>query len=142
MEKVAPAAAMHKTPELEALFLKHKHLGLPLNQLIDVDAFHGQKPLGGAEQPMRGGSRKHAAAHKEQSDDDVWAMMMPHHDAEHARMLKGGHGVPLSGKLSLLITIVTYLRERSGADPSRLRQRAVLCSHHGRNSSPGLQGHP
>lgn len=135
ISKVAPAAAsMHQAPELEALFLKHKHLGLPLDQIVELNAASGQQPLGAVfDHSVRGGNRKHG--HKNADNEDVRAMMMPHEEAEHARLVKGGHGVPLSGELQRLACVPKWLI-------GRLLERAVLCADHHRYPSPGVQGRP
>lgn len=94
------------SPEQEAAFLRNKHLGLPFDYFTD-----GQKPLmgfGGAGRPYRSRKGDHEHKHKHHhehaeglSDEEkelLWAQMVPRGD-ETERILKGGHGVPLSGEL-------------------------------------------
>lgn len=83
-----PDSALRPSPQMEAEFLKHKHLGL-----LHEESVNGQKPLG---------LGRKVKAHKEWDDEDkdqFWAMMVDEGEAGLSkRMLKGGHGVPLSGK--------------------------------------------
>ena len=85
-------AGLRFNPQQEAEWLRHKHMGL-----AHEDASMPQKPLGG----IRGGDRL-ARPGKEDSDEDekFWIQMLDPRDqaAEQERMLKGGHGVPLSGE--------------------------------------------
>ncbi|RXK41414.1 saccharopepsin [Tremella mesenterica] len=89
------ASDFRPTPEQEAEFLRHKHLGQAHEQ-----ALMGQKPLMG----FGGAGRKHKHHEHEGHrvpdliDEDAerfWAQMIGQRDNEK-RVLKGGHGVPLS----------------------------------------------
>ncbi|KAL7419867.1 aspartic proteinase precursor [Cryptotrichosporon argae] len=83
------ASNLRPTPEQEAEFLRHKHLGLLHDE-------NGQKPLmgmGGAGRPVRQG--KHHEAELSDDDKDLfWAQN--HHPSNERHALKGGHGVPLA----------------------------------------------
>jgi len=87
------ASHLRPTPEQEAEFLRHKHLGLAHEE---VD-FNGQRPLMG----LGGKGRKTKGAHHghhEFNDEDkdlYWAQMVER-DGNEKRMIKGPHGVPLS----------------------------------------------
>lgn len=84
------ASNLLPSPEQEAEWLKHKHLGL------SHDESFGQKSLGGF-----GGKGRPFANKPEMTEEEehkFWAQMIRHGDNEK-RMLKGGHGVPLSGEL-------------------------------------------
>ena len=90
---LADASHIRPSPEQEAEFLRHKHLGLAHEE----NQVFGQKPLMG----LGGSGRKtHHHHHEAISDEEknmFWAQMIPEGPNEK-RMLKGGHGVPLSGK--------------------------------------------
>ncbi|OCF45091.1 saccharopepsin [Kwoniella heveanensis CBS 569] len=89
------ASNVRPSPEQEAEWLRHKHLGL-----AHEDNYSGQKPLmgmGGSGRKIKG-EHHHHHSHHEMSDEDrerFWAQMI-HHDGHEKRALKGGHGVPLS----------------------------------------------
>ena len=92
-QSFSPAGAFVPSPAQEAEYLKHKHLGL------EHDDSFPQKPLGGF-----GGSGR-PMKYKEQEltpeeEEKFWAQMVEHGDNQK-RMLKGGHGVPLSGEFEL-----------------------------------------
>ncbi|ORX36348.1 aspartic peptidase domain-containing protein [Kockovaella imperatae] len=70
------------SPELEAEWLRHKHLGL-------AGDFNGQKAFGGI------GRKVSQAAEKVIDEAEYWIQMVEKRDNEE-RMMKGGHGVPLS----------------------------------------------
>lgn len=83
------ASHLRPTPEQEAEFLRHKHLGLAHEQ----SEIFGQKPLMGL-----GGSGRKLHNYESLSDEEkhrYWAQMVGEGGNEK-RMLKGGHGVPLS----------------------------------------------
>jgi saccharopepsin len=83
-------ADFRPSPEMEAEFLKHKHLGFQTPEWMDSI---GQKPLMG----FGGEGRKMPSLPEvdEEARDKFWAMMMGENNNQK-RMLKGGHGVPLS----------------------------------------------
>jgi saccharopepsin len=80
------------SPEMEAEFLKHKHLGFQTPEWLDSI---GQKPLMG----FGGEGRKMPSLSEvdEEAREKFWAMMMGENHNQK-RMTKGGHGVPLSSK--------------------------------------------
>jgi saccharopepsin len=88
-----PNSDLRPSPQMEAEFLKHKHLGL-----LHEDSINGQKPLG---------LGRKVKGHKKWDDDDkdlFWAMMQDDQEGGmEKRMVKGGHGVPLSGKCRHLL---------------------------------------
>lgn len=96
------ASHVRPSPEQEAEFLRHKHLGLAHEE---SETF-GQKPLMG----FGGSGRKfhHQNSEHEGLDDEererFWAQMIGEGGNEK-RMLKGGHGVPLSGERSSSILL-------------------------------------
>lgn len=94
-----PGSDLRPSPQMEAEFLKHKHLGLAHEEF-----FNGQKPLGlGA--GGKGRKVKESEKWNDEDKDRFWAMMIDEDEEESGlgkRMLKGGHGVPLSGKLHFL----------------------------------------
>lgn len=87
---------------MEAEYLKYKHTGA---ELLGEDY---QKPLmgfGGAGRPAPSKEHKHHHHHHDDKhhhhhhdDDELWAQMIQPRESEHERILKGGHGVPLSGE--------------------------------------------
>jgi saccharopepsin len=79
------------SPEMEAEFLKHKHLGFQTPEWLESI---GQKPLMG----FGGEGRKMPSLSEvdEEAREKFWAMMMGDNQNQK-RMVKGGHGVPLSG---------------------------------------------
>jgi hypothetical protein len=79
------------SPEMEAEFLKHKHLGFQTPEWLESI---GQKPLMG----FGGEGRKMPSLSEvdEEAREKFWAMMMGDNHNQK-RMVKGGHGVPLSG---------------------------------------------
>jgi saccharopepsin len=81
------------SPEMEAEFLKHKHLGFQTPEWLEN---MGQKPLMG----FGGEGRKMPSLSEvdEEAREKFWAMMMGDNHNQK-RMLKGGHGVPLSSEL-------------------------------------------
>ncbi|KAK1920970.1 aspartic peptidase domain-containing protein [Papiliotrema laurentii] len=82
------ASNLAPSPQQEAEWLRHKHLGLQ-------DALLDQRPLGGF--GGKGRPAHHAHQHDgmtEEEEHKFWAQMIRHRDSE--RILKGGHGVPLS----------------------------------------------
>ena len=89
------ASDVRPSPEQEAEWLRHKHLGASHEETF------GQKPLMG----LGGKGRKtkskdhhhHEKPEADEEDERYWAQMINHNGAQK-RMLKGGHGVPLSGK--------------------------------------------
>lgn len=91
-------ADFRPSPEMEAEFLKHKHLGFQMPEWADSI---GQKPLMG----FGGEGRKMPSLSEvdEEARDKFWAMMMGDGQGNQKRMVKGGHGVPLSGTLSKLL---------------------------------------
>ncbi|WWD16697.1 hypothetical protein CI109_101127 [Kwoniella shandongensis] len=86
------ASNLRPSPQQEAEWLRHKHLGLAHEESVN-----GQKPMMG----MGGSGRKIKGEHHGQPDitdedrEKYWAQMI-HHDDNEKRTLKGGHGVPLS----------------------------------------------
>ena len=82
------------SPEMEAEFLKHKHLGFQTPEWLEN---MGQKPLMG----FGGEGRKMPSLSEvdEEAREKFWAMMMGDNHNQK-RMLKGGHGVPLSSESS------------------------------------------
>lgn len=78
---------------MEAEFLKHKHLGFQTPEWLDSI---GQKPLMG----FGGEGRKMPSLSEvdEEAREKFWAMMMGENHNQK-RMVKGGHGVPLSSTL-------------------------------------------
>ncbi|KAK8861397.1 hypothetical protein IAR55_002216 [Kwoniella newhampshirensis] len=86
------ASNLRPSPQQEAEWLRHKHLGLAHEESVN-----GQKPMMG----MGGSGRKLKGEHQtppELNDEDrekYWAQMI-HHNGNEKRTLKGGHGVPLS----------------------------------------------
>lgn len=95
------ASHIRPTPEQEAEFLRHKHLGLAHEETF------GQKPLlgfGGSGRPPKPQHKHHGMS--DEDKDLFWAQMMPREEGGvEKRMLKGGggHGVPLSGMLDDLL---------------------------------------
>ncbi len=93
---------LRPSPEQEAEFLRYKHLGLAHE---DSETF-GQKPLMGF-----GGSGRKLQHHKdgkhshgfEDEDKDLFWAQMSGKGGNEKRMLKGGHGVPLSGGSCFLV---------------------------------------
>lgn len=81
LKKQPPAAHLAVSPELEAQYLKHKHLGL-------LDGHEGQMPF------MSGGRRHPKDISGE--DDTLWAQMIE--EENNIIDYKGGHGVPLSSE--------------------------------------------
>jgi saccharopepsin len=80
---------LRPTPEQEAEYLRHKYLGLQ-------HSGDEQRPLGGF-----GGAGRPAKHIPEMHEDDMdkfWAQMIPKRGDNEKRMLKGGHGVPLSSE--------------------------------------------
>jgi hypothetical protein len=115
------------SPEMEAEFLKHKHLGFQTPEWLDSI---GQKPLMG----FGGEGRKMPSLSEvdEEAREKFWAMMMGENHNQK-RMTKGGHGVPLSSKsINPLCSI--------SAKTVRLHERPVLCSYYCRYPSPRVQG--
>jgi saccharopepsin len=91
---------LRPTAEQEAEFLRFKHLGLTHEQ---AEHFNGQKPMMG----LGGKGRKTKQVEHGMSDEDkdrFWAQMIPSGGNEK-RMLKGPHGVPLSGMLQLFLDV-------------------------------------
>jgi saccharopepsin len=118
------ASNLRPSPEQEAEFLRHKHLGLAHEEA----EFNGQKPMMG----FGGKGRKtKGSQHQGLSDEDkdlFWAQMVDRTGNEK-RMLKGPHGVPLSGELICSI----------GAEV-RLHERSILRPYHHRYTTSGVQG--
>jgi hypothetical protein len=56
------------------------------------------------------------------------------HGDENERILKGGHGVPLSGESA------DVCRVTLGADVDRLHECPVLCPDNARDPASGVQG--
>lgn len=84
------ASNLYPSPEQEAAYLRAKHLGLSLDG-------NDQKPLGGF-----GGRGRPAPAGEmpmtEEEEKKYWAQMIREDTGLGKRVLKGGHGVPLSGE--------------------------------------------
>ena len=84
------ASNLYPTPEQEAAYLRAKHLGLNLDG-------NDQKPLGGfggRGRPMPAGEMPLT----EEEEKKYWAQMIREDTGLGKRVLKGGHGVPLSGE--------------------------------------------
>ncbi|WWC87691.1 uncharacterized protein L201_002583 [Kwoniella dendrophila CBS 6074] len=100
LEKVTPtsllsdsASNIRPSPEQEAEWLRHKHLGLSHEELLNGN---GQKPLmgsGGSGRKVKGDCHYHDM--NDEDKDKFWAQMIKR-DGNEKRALKGGHGVPLS----------------------------------------------
>ena len=117
------------TPQQEAEYLRHKHLGLEHESPF-------QKPLmgfGGEGRPMH----PQVPEMSEEDRDKFWAQFVPRGDNEK-RMLKGGHGVPLSGELMTQPVVSNTFDSPSAC---RLHERSVLRANHHRYSPTGIQGH-
>jgi hypothetical protein len=86
-----PDGEFRPSPEMEAEFLKHKHLGFQTPEWLESI---GQKPLMG----FGGEGRKMPSLSQvdEEAREKFWAMMTGENHNQK-RMVKGGHGVPLSG---------------------------------------------
>ena len=114
------------SPEQEAEWLRHKHFGAVHQETLGQKALMG---LGG-----KGRKLKDRLPDGVQKDlEEFWAQMIPNGDNEK-RMLKGGHGVPLSGQSPVSWPVM--------CTDCRLHERSVLCSDHHWYSSTGVQGRP
>ena len=94
---LADASHFRPSPAQEAEFLRHKHLGLAHEE----SEMFGQKPLmglGGTGRKGRHQKLEHEGLNDEERDRFWTQMIGP--DGNEKRMLKGGHGVPLSGELA------------------------------------------
>ena len=94
---LADASNLRPSPAQEAEFLRHKHLGLAHEE----SEMFGQKPLmgfGGTGRKGRHPKLEYEGLNDEDRDR-FWTQMIEHGGNEK-RMLKGGHGVPLSGELA------------------------------------------
>ena len=82
------ASSLRPSPQQEAEWLRHKHFGLSLD-----DGSFGQKPFGGF-----GGSGRKMPKMEDVDDTEYWIQMIEKREDNGERILKGGHGVPLSGE--------------------------------------------
>jgi hypothetical protein len=123
---------LRPSPEQEAEFLRHKHLG-PAHEESEV---FGQKPMmgfGGLGRKGHHQTQEYEGLNDEEKNS-FWAQMVGQGGNEK-RMLKGAHGVPLSGE-----STVTIMGDRT--EGSRLHERAVLRTDHHRDPTSGVQGRP
>lgn len=88
--------SLRPSPQQEAEYLRYKHLRL----VHDDSQLFGQKPMMGFGGEGRKVHLNGGKKYEHLSDDEkdlFWAQMIEPRDNEK-RMLKGGHGVPLSGE--------------------------------------------
>ena len=106
-------------PGIEAEYLRHKYLG-------SLHELNGQLPF---------------VVTDEEASDEFRIAMVESGEAEW--MLKGGHGVPLSGKSG---PACAKCREPGlpliGTNLSRLRECSILRADHYRDSSSVVQSNP
>lgn len=142
LNKIPLADTPAFSPFREAAWLGYKHT---IPQAIEgaLDAIKQKPIMAGA-----GGSGRKFRQHAEDKEDHehFWTQMIEEIERVEEeqglskRMVKGGHGVPLSGSYtSSFGNPFPVLRFSS---PRRLLQLAILCRNRPRYASPELQGCP